>query len=143
MAVVTYSQSDQQQKEAIYLELLEMSGSEKQSADLTNGMIRQYKITNPGVPDSVWNKITANSDPRVLLSKLPPIYSKYFTLEEIKELVAFYKTPLGHKIIKVTPSLVGELSKAMADYGGKLANRIIETLKENGIQNPKQLYDIR
>ncbi|HTN36421.1 MAG TPA: DUF2059 domain-containing protein [Arachidicoccus sp.] len=143
MAVATYSQSDQQQKEGIYLELLKMSGTEKQSVDLTNGMIKQYKLRNPNVPDSVWNKITADSDPKVLLSRFPPIYSKYFTLEEIKALAAFYKTPLGRKVIKVTPALVGDLSKVMAEYGGQLANRIIETLKENGIKDPKQLYDIR
>ncbi|MDL1969584.1 MAG: DUF2059 domain-containing protein [Candidatus Desulfofervidaceae bacterium] len=34
-----------------------------------------------------------------------PIYHKYLTLEDIRELIAFYKTPVGQKIITIMPQL--------------------------------------
>jgi hypothetical protein len=37
-----------------------------------------------------------------------PLYDKYFTESELKELVAFYKSPIGQKAISVTPNLLAE-----------------------------------
>ncbi|NRB08638.1 MAG: DUF2059 domain-containing protein [Richelia sp.] len=38
----------------------------------------------------------------------PALYSKDFTNEEIKGLIAFYETPLGRKTISVMPKLLQE-----------------------------------
>ncbi|HVF90153.1 MAG TPA: DUF2059 domain-containing protein [Blastocatellia bacterium] len=37
-----------------------------------------------------------------------PLYDKFFTEAELKDLVGFYKTPTGLKAIKVVPELMGE-----------------------------------
>ncbi len=36
------------------------------------------------------------------------VYDKYYTTEELKDLVAFYRTPTGQKTIKVMPQLFSE-----------------------------------
>jgi len=41
------------------------------------------------------------------------IYGKYYTEQEIKDLVAFYKTPLGKKLIKNTPEIQKEVTTVM------------------------------
>ncbi len=41
-----------------------------------------------------------------------PIYDKYYSEEELKELVAFYRTPLGQKTIEVTPQMMTEIYQA-------------------------------
>lgn len=41
-----------------------------------------------------------------------PLYDKYFTEDELKELVAFYKSPIGQKSISVTPNLLNEATEA-------------------------------
>lgn len=43
-----------------------------------------------------------------LNSKLVPIYKKHFTQEEIKELIAFYESPIGMKMSKETPAITQE-----------------------------------
>ncbi len=37
-----------------------------------------------------------------------PLYDKYFSGEELREMLAFYRTPLGRKSIEVMPSLMQE-----------------------------------
>ena len=41
-----------------------------------------------------------------------PAYDKNFSLEEIRGLIAFYKTPLGNKLVKAIPSLSDDMLKA-------------------------------
>jgi hypothetical protein len=43
----------------------------------------------------------------------PPLYDKYFSDEELRQLVAFYRTPVGRKSIEVTPSLMQEAGVAV------------------------------
>ena len=37
-----------------------------------------------------------------------PVYDRFFTAGEIKDLIAFYKTPTGKKTLEVTPQLMAE-----------------------------------
>jgi hypothetical protein len=38
----------------------------------------------------------------------PPLYDKYFSEEELRQMVTFYRTPVGRKSIEVMPSLMQE-----------------------------------
>jgi uncharacterized protein len=41
------------------------------------------------------------------------LYDKYFTQNEINDLISFYKTPTGQKFIKVTPEIQKEIMMVM------------------------------
>jgi hypothetical protein len=41
------------------------------------------------------------------------LYDKYFSTQEIKDMVAWYRSPTGQKILDVTPQLTQELSKTV------------------------------
>ena len=50
-------------------------------------------------------------DPKMmdeLFAEVAPLYARHFTVAEIKELNAFYKTPLGKKMIELTPQIAQE-----------------------------------
>ena len=66
-----------------------------------------------------------------------PLYDKYFAESELREIVAFYRTPAGRKMIAVLPSLVEEglqstatlvQPKVMALVGEILADQRSELL---------------
>jgi hypothetical protein len=60
-----------------------------------------------------------------------PIYDKYFTADELRDLNAFYKTPTGQKSIKVMPGLVQEsFQKANELLTPKILDLINEITKE-------------
>jgi len=68
-----------------------------------------------------------------------PIYHRYFTFEEIKELIIFYQTPLGRKLVAVTPKLARESIKAEKLWaqhilGPNLKQRISSRFHKEGIK---------
>ena len=43
----------------------------------------------------------------------PPLYDKGFSEEELRQMVAFYRTPVGRRSIEVMPSLMQEAAEAI------------------------------
>ncbi|MGZ6248335.1 MAG: DUF2059 domain-containing protein [Syntrophales bacterium] len=66
-----------------------------------------------------------------------PIFDKYYSDKEIKELINFYDTDLGKKVVSVTPYVTQECMAAGKKWGGSLGviavKRITERLKAEGI----------
>ena len=70
-----------------------------------------------------------------------PAYHKYFTLEEIRSLIQFYKTPLGRKTSAVMPKLAQEGIKAGQLWGQsiapKISQRVLNRIQTEGIKIKK------
>jgi hypothetical protein len=49
-----------------------------------------------------------------------PIYASHFSDDEVKQLMAFYETPVGKKSLQVMPQLMTELQAAGQKWGGDL-----------------------
>jgi hypothetical protein len=50
-------------------------------------------------------------DPKLmdeLLAEIVPLYARYFTAEELKQMAAFYRTPAGAKMLFLTPRISHE-----------------------------------
>lgn len=66
------------------------------------------------------------------------IYHKYFSHEEVREMIAFNSTSLGQKIIRVMPILIQEGMQAGQKWGQSLVatlqQRLAARLEEEGIQ---------
>ena len=50
-----------------------------------------------------------------IIRQIVPIYDKYYSPEELREIIAFYKTPAGQKMIEVTPKIMSEFLQASVD----------------------------
>ena len=61
-----------------------------------------------------------------LLYQMVPIYSRYYTREEIAELIAFYETPLGRKLVKETSQILQEMYAATQAWLEPLIEKIAE-----------------
>lgn len=60
-----------------------------------------------------------------------PIYDKYFTESELKDLIAFYKSPTGTKVIEVMPNLFAEsITRATEIMMPKITDIIRQLQKE-------------
>ena len=67
-----------------------------------------------------------------------PLYHKYLTLEEINELIRFYETPLGQKLVFINPELIKEKMEISQTWVQELnlkfqkrMSKILEKKKEN------------
>ena len=64
-----------------------------------------------------------------LLKTFFSLYDKYFSLEEIQELLNFYKTEIGKKTIEVLPLLTQESLQAGQVWGAALAPKIAQRIR--------------
>jgi uncharacterized protein len=75
-----------------------------------------------------------------MMADMPAIYARHFSVSELREIVAFYRTPTGAKTLSVMPKLMGEITAIMmlrlAGLEGELQTLIERVMRQNG-QNPK------
>lgn len=117
--------------------LMEVTGSaniaRQFAAASSHGIFQALKASRPEVPDRALEvmdrelmalfseKMTA---PGGLVDQVIPVYHRYFTHDEIRELLAFYQTPVGKKSIKVLPQVVNESMVAGRRWGETLGPEI-------------------
>lgn len=58
------------------------------------------------------------------------VYATRFTTEELKQLMAFYKTPLGQKVARLQPEISGEVGKKL---GPIMLQRMPAAMKRAGL----------
>ncbi|MEO0438671.1 MAG: DUF2059 domain-containing protein [Pseudomonadota bacterium] len=73
-----------------------------------------------------------------MLTIAAPLYDRYFSVDELEQMIAFNDSELGQKILRVMPFITQESMQAGAQLGQSLgpeiARRIEERLKEEGIE---------
>ena len=130
--------------------LIEITGAsnlaEQMASVASQQFLQMLKASNPEIPDRALivmetelkvlyaEKIPA---PGGLLDQTIPIYDKYLSHEEIRELLAFYETPVGQKAILVMPSVVRDSTMAGQRWGQSLGpeiqERIVSALRREGL----------
>ncbi len=112
--------------------LLEVTGSKQISQQITSQMLNSMKSNLPQVPQKFWDSFQNEINYDEIIEQIIPIYSKYFTNEEIKGMLDFYETPLGRKTIRVMPQVMQESMQIGQAYGRKVAEKIISKLQAEG-----------
>ncbi|MGE3318637.1 MAG: DUF2059 domain-containing protein [Candidatus Berkiella sp.] len=84
---------------------------------------------------------------RETTSDLAKLYSQYFTLDEMNELVKFYKTPLGVKLIKTNPELTIKSQQIGANLFKKHESEYIKVLAKymapEALPKPKSAQPVK
>ena len=129
------------------LELTNSTGIAKQFASaISQQMFQALKAAKPEIPDRALAIMDEElmallseqmSAPGGLTDQVVPIYDRYFTHQEIQELLAFYRTPLGQKTIAVLPQVVNDSILAGQRWAQSLApemqKRVTEALQREGL----------
>lgn len=113
--------------------LLELTGSGKIGVQVAQNMIVSFKKVYPSVPDEFWEGFKRELNSEVLVEMVIPIYDKYYTETEIKELTDFYATPIGRKVITVTPLISQESMQAGQKWGKELGEKLYKDLNDKGL----------
>ena len=114
--------------------LMEVTGAGNLAVQMMNQMIGPMREVNPNAPEEFWTRFMAKVDTEELIELIVPIYAKYFTHDEIKQLLAFYRTPLGQKVIATLPAVMQESMVAGAKWGEQLGQQVVDELKAEGYQ---------
>lgn len=66
----------------------------------------------------------------------PTVYARHFTVEELRAMLAFYKSPAGQKSLKTMPTVMTELGEQMQPrmqaFQEDLHNKMEATLRKRG-----------
>jgi hypothetical protein len=128
-------QADAQKQRAIR-ELITVMGSAKMADQVMNQLLTVFQQQSPSVPNEFWTKIRANIKTGELMDMIVPIYDKYYTREDIDGLIAFYKSPLGRKVVTTMPAVMRDSMSAGQQWGQKLARQVISEMKRKGYKPP-------
>jgi uncharacterized protein len=130
LAVKANAQSDG--KEKLIKEMLELSGAKKMALQTMEMMIGSFKKSMPTVENNFWDEFMKEADNDELVNMIIPVYAKHFTEKEVKELIAFYKTPIGKKLVEKLP-LISQESFGIGEAWGKaLSEKVVSKLKAAG-----------
>jgi uncharacterized protein len=74
------------------------------------------------------------------LKDAPAIYAKYFSVQELRDIAAFYKTPVGAKSLQTMPQVMSEYFRTvvprMAELQRDFEGRMRAILQKHGYSNP-------
>lgn len=72
-----------------------------------------------------------------LMDEVIPIYEKYFTHEEILQIIAYHESPIGRKSIEVMPQLMAESMQVAQRWAmtamPKVMEEVLEQMREEGL----------
>ncbi len=114
-------------KRADIKRLMEVTDVSNLGRQIMNRLVLTMRKGRSEVP---WDNFMAEFDINEFIEMIIPIYDKHFTHEEIKQLIAFYESPIGKKMIKVQPQLMMDSMTAGEEWGKKLIKRVKEKLHE-------------
>ena len=81
--------------------------------------------------DSTWEELEgellkASIDD--LVDLLVPVYQEHFTVEDLKEIIAFYESPIGKKLSAKTPLITQASMEVGAQWGAQLGEKVAEKI---------------
>lgn len=106
--------------------MLQLTGMEKLMVQMKTQMVSGLKTEMKQVPESFWEKFQQKMDTRELLEKIIPLYDKYYTMDDLKAVNAFYESPAGKKVLSTLPQIMQESVAIGQEWGAKIGRQAAE-----------------
>ena len=97
-------------REDLALELMRLTGETNAGATAAAGIVAQMKPAFPTVSDEEWKEIESTVETRELIDLSVSVYVKHFDESELSQLVDFYRSSLGRKLLERTPRVLNEIA---------------------------------
>ena len=127
-------------------ELVRYSLTDRVLENVEKNLVEQYTsyLASRKVPqvqaETVVNQEVAlllDAEHQRLLDALVPVYQRYYTADEIHQLLSFYRTDVARKSLQVSSQIAAEIQQPVRLWNENVENVILERvqarLKEQGI----------
>ena len=123
---------------ALARELIALKGVNAMFDPLVRGVVERSKSvllrSNPMVSrelNDVAAKLYAEFAPRIaeVRDNVARTYASRFTEQELKDALAFYKTPVGAKLIQQEPTILDQSMREAQSWGDKLSEEVISRMR--------------
>lgn len=113
--------------------LMTLTGAGKIGTQLVDQLMASFKQSYPNVPESFWSAFGKEVNADGLVDKLVPVYDRHLTHEDIRQLIAFYRSPIGKKMIEALPQITQDSMKIGQDWGRQVAEQVAARLEKEGL----------
>jgi hypothetical protein len=119
-------------------QIIEMKGATTTFDPVITGVIEYHRNllmeTNPNLSGAIRDvaaKMVAEMQSRrvELQQDLASAYAQHFTEQELRDALAFYKTPLGNKLITVEPQAMDAAMKRADEWSRKFAVEVVDKMR--------------
>ena len=123
--------------------LLRLTGAVEASEQTMDQMFATLRQSTRDVPQNVWDELIAEFRVEFaadrLIEMIVPIYSRHFSHEEIRQLIAFYESPVGRKLADATPQIAQESYQVGVTHGENVMRNLLQRLQSRGYKPPAAL----
>ena len=128
---------------ALAKQMLEVTHATTVFMPLIPGVVEQarllYMQQNPALGKDlgeIASKVRADLQPRFaeLIDDLAKIYADAFSEQEMKDIIAFYQTPAGKKLLDQQPRLVDASMSFAGTWANKLSEEVIGRMRDELIK---------
>jgi uncharacterized protein len=103
--------------------LIRVTGLEQLMGQMKDQMLATLK-SNPDVSAAMLKRMSDKLVIRDVLEKIIPIYDKYYSIEDLKAINAFYASAAGQRVLKTLPQVMQESVAAGQAWGQKAAREV-------------------
>ena len=103
---------------------LRLVGMEKLMDQMKTQMFTMFRESMTQVPEEYWKRLETKLDMAELMQLIIPLYDKYYTIEDLKALNAFYESAVGQKVLSTLPQITQESMKIGQAWGEEVAKRV-------------------
>jgi len=120
-------------------QLITVTGATALFNPLIAGVVEQaknlYLQQNPSLAkdlNEIANKMRKDLQPRFseLTNEVARLYATHFTEQELKDMLAFYKSPTGKKMLVQQPDVINASMKFAQDWANKLSEQVTAQMRE-------------
>ena len=112
------------EKEAEIRRTLQLTGVQQTMEQLKTQMISAMRAQMKDVPSEFWTRLETKMDTSELLEKLLPLYDKYYTIEDLRAVNAFYASPVGRRLVATVPKITKESMAIGMEWGKRVGAQI-------------------
>jgi len=78
----------------------------------------------PAAQDDFEKEFLASININELVDLVVPIYDRHLSEEDVDGMLAFYRSPLGQRVIKALPEITAESQRAGQEWGQELGMKV-------------------
>ena len=125
---------DNQEYEKQVAKMLEMTHTMDAMKQIFPQMTAMLKQQLPQAPDEFWKELDASMNGMYdkMIKAVIPVYKKYLTLDDLKEIIKFYETPVGKKLSEMNPKATAEILPIAQQIGMQTMQELMQKAQEKG-----------
>jgi hypothetical protein len=117
-------------KEAEIRKLLLTTGTVKVIDQMLGQLIDALRQRATDLPPQFWDNLRKEMDSSKLIEKMIPVYDKYYSLDDLKAVNAFYQTPAGQHLLQTQPQILKESMAIGQEWGRAAGMRAVREIED-------------